>query len=60
MSQMTDTFGDKIVFLPAAADDSVQVIFRDLYKDKALGMVLDRKKAWQFITKLLQVFEEGE
>ena len=56
MSQMTDNFGDKIVLLGAAGDDSVQVIFRDL--DKALGMVLDRKKAWQFITQLLQAFEE--
>lgn len=56
MSQMTDNFGDKIVFLGAAGDDSVQVIFRDL--DKALGMVLDRKKARQFITQLLQAFEE--
>lgn len=58
MSQMTDNFGDKIVFLGAAGDDSVQVIFRDLDKDKALGMVLDRKKARQFINKLLQAFEE--
>ena len=60
MSQMTDNFGDKIVFLGAPDDDSVQVIFRELDKDQALGMVLDRKKAWQFITKLLQTFEEAE
>ena len=55
MSKMTDSFGDKIVFL-GAPGGSVQVIFRD--RDKALGMVLDRKKARQFITQLLQAFEE--
>ena len=55
MSKMTDSFGDEIVFL-GAPGDSVQVIFRD--RDKALGMVLDRKKARQFITQLLQAFEE--
>ena len=55
MSKMTDSFGDEIVFL-GAPGDTVQVIFRD--RDKTVGMVLSRKKTRQFITQLLQAFEE--
>ena len=57
MSKMTDSFGDEIVFL-GAPGDTVQVIFRN--GDKTLGMVLGRKKTRQFITQLLQAFEEDE
>ena len=40
MSTMYDLWGDKIVFLGASDDASVQVIFRDLYEDKALGTAI--------------------
>ena len=60
MSTMTDMWGDKIEFLLGFHDGTVEVVFTCFDEDYPLSMVLDRKRAQQFINELLKAFEEGE
>lgn len=60
MSKMPDMWGYTIEFLPGFSSGTVEVVVNGFDEGGSLSMVLDRKRARQFINKLLQSFEEDE